>query len=112
MVLRTRGDPCETQGQWPSMVESAVMILHGLRAGSPVVTDPGCRLSAARGATLAPLGEGRDSDQAFLDDRGNEAAVTPEDLAARQPTCPGCGWGLLEVQQPASARNGAWNHIA
>ena len=76
------------------------MILHGFQAGSPVVTDPGCCPSAARGATLAPLLGGRNPDQAFLDDRGDEAAVTPEDLAARQPTRPGCGWGLLEVQQP------------
>jgi hypothetical protein len=51
-------------------------------------------------ATLASLFGGRNPDQAFLDDRGDEAAVTPEDLAARQPTRPGCGWGLLEVQQP------------
>jgi hypothetical protein len=32
------------------------MILHGFRAGSPVVTDPGCCPSAARGATLALTG--------------------------------------------------------
>jgi hypothetical protein len=76
------------------------MILHSLRAGSPVVTDPGCRPSAARGTTLAPLFGGRNPDQAFLNDRGDETAVTPEDLAARQPTRPGCRWGLLEVQQP------------
>jgi hypothetical protein len=31
----------------PSMAESALMILHGLRAGSPVVTDTGCCPSAA-----------------------------------------------------------------
>src|SRR5215207_9299235 len=54
----------------------------------------------SRAAAVPSLVGGRDSDQAFLDDRGDEAAVTPEDLAARQPTCPGCGWGLLEVQQP------------
>jgi len=30
------------------MAESAVLILHGLRAGSPVVTDTGCCPSAAR----------------------------------------------------------------
>src|SRR5215217_8898108 len=76
------------------------MILHGFQAGSPVVTDTGCCPSAARGATLAPLVGGRDPDQAFLDDRGDEASVTPEDLAARQPTRPRCGWRLLEIQQP------------
>jgi hypothetical protein len=27
------------QSQWPSMAESAVMILDGLRAGSPVATN-------------------------------------------------------------------------
>jgi hypothetical protein len=93
------------------MAESAVMILHGLRAGSPVVTDPGCCPSAARGATLASLFEGRDPDQAFLDDRGDEAAVTPEDLAARQPTRPGCGWRLLEVQQPLVGAERPVDHI-
>jgi hypothetical protein len=76
------------------------MILHRFWAGSRVVTDPGCCPSAAGGASLAPLFGGRNPDQAFLDDRGDEAAVAPEDLAARQPTRPGCGWGLLEVQQP------------
>jgi hypothetical protein len=76
------------------------MILHCLWAGSPVITNTGCCPSAARGTTLASLFGGRDPDQAFLDDRGDEAAVTPEDLAARQPTRPGCGWGLSEVQQP------------
>jgi len=30
------------------MAGSAVMILHGFRASSPVVTDTGCCLSAAR----------------------------------------------------------------
>jgi hypothetical protein len=49
---------------------------------------------------LAPLFGGRNPDQAFLNDRGDETAVTPEDLAARQPTRPGCRWGLLEVQRP------------
>jgi hypothetical protein len=34
-------------GQWPSMAESALMILHCLRAGSPVVTHTGCCPSAA-----------------------------------------------------------------
>ena len=38
----------KTPGQWPSMAGPAVMILHGLRAGAPVVTDTGCCLSAAR----------------------------------------------------------------
>jgi hypothetical protein len=37
-------------GQWLAMAGSAVMILHGFRAGSPVVTDTGCCLSAARRA--------------------------------------------------------------
>ena len=36
------------------MAESAVMILHGLRAGSPVVTDTGCCPSAADGADPDP----------------------------------------------------------
>jgi hypothetical protein len=48
------------------------------------------------GATI----RGTNPDQAFLNDRGDETAVTPEDLAARQPTRPGYRWGLLEVQQP------------
>jgi hypothetical protein len=46
--LRTGEDAGETPGQWPSTAEPAVMILHGLRAGSLVVTDTGCCPSAAR----------------------------------------------------------------
>jgi len=38
------------------MAGPAVMILHGLRAGSPVVTDTGCCLSAARRTQAWPSG--------------------------------------------------------
>jgi hypothetical protein len=51
MELRTvenREGGLETPGQRPSMAGSAVMILHGFRMGSPVVTDTGCCPSAAR----------------------------------------------------------------
>jgi hypothetical protein len=47
-VLRTGKTREKPQAQWPSMAESAVMILHGLRAGSPVVTNSGCCPPAAR----------------------------------------------------------------
>jgi hypothetical protein len=52
--VEDRQDACETPGQWPSMAESAVMILHRLRAGSPVVTNTGCCPSAARRSHLGP----------------------------------------------------------
>jgi hypothetical protein len=92
------------------MVESAVMILHSLRAGSPVVTDPGCRPSAARGTTLAPLFGGRNPDQAFLNDRGDETAVTPEDLWPRaSPRAPDAAGDSWRYSGQSSARNGSWN---
>ena len=46
--MSTGEDSQEMPDQWPSMTGSVVMILHGLRAGSPVVTDTGCCPIAAR----------------------------------------------------------------
>jgi hypothetical protein len=54
VVLKTGEDASETPGQWPSMAESAVMILHGFRAHSLVVTDTGCCPSAARRSHPGP----------------------------------------------------------
>jgi hypothetical protein len=48
VALRTREDREKRQGQWLSIAGLGVMILHDLRAGSPVVTDTGCCPSAAR----------------------------------------------------------------
>jgi hypothetical protein len=56
VVLRTVTVSEETPGQWPSMAGSDVMILHSLRAGSPVVTDTGCCPSAAPTAPTRPSG--------------------------------------------------------
>jgi len=53
-VLKTGEDSQEMPGRWPSMAGSAVMILHSLRPGFPVVTDTGCCRSAAR--RRPPLG--------------------------------------------------------
>ena len=46
--VEDRDSAWKTPGQWPSMAGSAVMILHGFRAHSPVVPDTGCCPSAAR----------------------------------------------------------------
>ena len=47
-AVKDRGRLARNARSWSSMAGSAVMILHGFRAGSPVVTDTGCCLSAAR----------------------------------------------------------------
>jgi hypothetical protein len=46
-AVENRESTWKTPGQWPSTGESAVMLLHSLRAGSPVVTNTGCCPSAA-----------------------------------------------------------------
>jgi hypothetical protein len=54
--VEDRDSAWKTPGQWPSMAESALMILHGFWADSPVVTDPGCCPSAARRSHPGPSG--------------------------------------------------------
>jgi hypothetical protein len=47
VVLRIGKSRDKPPGQWPSMAEPAVMILHGFRPASLVVTSTSCCPSAA-----------------------------------------------------------------
>ncbi len=86
MVLRTGEDACETSGQWPSMAESAVTILHNSRAGSSVVTT-------ADTAHLLPSPGTPLRNQSYSDSRKSslgeaDAATTVEDVSTRTVAFP------------------------
>jgi hypothetical protein len=69
-AVEERGSGWKTRGQWPSMAGSAVMILHGSRAGFPVVTDTGCCPSAAGCSQPGPSDHNMTRVGAFHSSRG------------------------------------------